>query len=63
MDNKEVFIYMPNTVGELIKFLKQFPENTLLRTYKTDECERESSVFGITYNYYKRLGSMNITFD
>ena len=63
MDNKEGFIYIPNTVGELIKFLKQFPENTLLRTYKTDECERESSVFGITYNYYKRLGSMNITFD
>ena len=63
MDNKEGFTYIPNTVGELIKFLKQFPENTLLRTYKTDECERESSVFGITYNYYKRLGSMNITFD
>ena len=63
MDNKEGFIYIPNTVGELIKFLKQFPENALLRTYKTDECERESSVFGITYNYYKRLGSINITFD
>ena len=63
MDNKKGFIHIPNTVGELIKFLKQFPENTLLRTYKTDECERESSVFGITYNYYKRLGSMNITFD
>ena len=63
MYNKEGFIYIPNTVGELIKFLKQFPENTLLRTYKTDECERESGVFGITYNYYKRLGSMNITFD
>ena len=63
MDNKEGFVYIPNTVGELIKFLKQFPENTLLRTYKTDECERESSVFGITYEYYERLGSMNITFD
>ena len=63
MDNKEGFIYIPNTVGELINFLKQFPENTLLGTYKTVEYERESSVSGMTYEYYERLGSMNITFD
>ena len=63
MDNKKGKMSIPDTVGELINFLKQFPENTLLDTYKTVEYERESSVFGMTYEYYGSLGSMNITFD
>ena len=54
---------IPDTVGELINFLKQFPENTLLGTYKTVEYERESSVCVMSYDYYERLGTMNITFD
>ncbi len=63
MDNREGKMSIPNTVGELINFLKQFPENTLLSTYKTVEYERESSVFDMSYEYYGRLGTMNITFD
>ena len=63
MDNREGKMPIPNTVGELINFLKQFPENTLLGTYKTVEYERESSVCIMSYDYYERLGTMNITFD
>ena len=63
MGNKEGTMSIPNTVGELINFLKQFPENTLLDTYKTVEYERESSVCVMSYDYYGRLGTMNITFD
>ena len=63
MDNREGKMPIPNTVGELINFLKQFPENTLLCTYKTVEYERESSVCIMSYDYYERLGTMNITFD
>ena len=63
MGNKEGKMSIPDTVGELINFLKQFPENTLLDTYKTVEYERESSVFYMLYDYYEGLGTMNITFD
>lgn len=33
MDNDEKKIAVPNTVGELIDFLKQFPENAVLNIY------------------------------
>lgn len=65
MDNEEIKISIPNTVGELINFLKQFPENTVLDIYKTEGYygRSESTVFGMSYDYYESLGSMSITFD
>ena len=62
-DEKKISI--PNTVGELINFLKQFPENTTLDTYKTDEYYKgsESTVLSMAYEYFENIGSMSITFD
>lgn len=62
-DEKKIAV--PNTVGELIYFLKQFPENTKLYTYKTEGYYggSESTVLAMSYEYYENLGSMSITFD
>lgn len=63
MDEKKISV--PNTVGELIDFLKQFPENTTLDTYKTEGYYdgSESTVFSMSYEYFENIGSMSITFD
>ena len=63
MDN-ETKISVPTTVGALIDFLKQFPKNTTLYTYKTDgyRGESESTVLSMSYEHYESLGSMSITF-
>ena len=65
MDNDEKKIAVPVTVGELIDFLKQFPEKTTLNTYKTEGYYggSESIVLGILYEYYENIGAMRITFD
>ena len=64
MDDEEK-ISMPKTVGELINFLKQFPKNTRLYTYKTEGCRNkiETTVLDLSYEQYETLGSMSITFD
>lgn len=58
-------IPVPNTVGELIDFLKQFPENTALDVYKTEGYYdgSESTVLSMSYEHYENIGSMSITFD
>jgi hypothetical protein len=65
MDDKEITIAIPNTVGELIEFLKQFPENTTLDTYKTEAyySKSETMTSRMSYEYFENLGSMSITFD
>ena len=65
MDNDEKKIAVPNTVGELIDFLKQFPENTTLYTYKTEGYydRSESTVLSMSYEHYENIGSISITFD
>lgn len=65
MDDKETKIGVPTTVGELIEFLKQFPENTTLDTYKTEGYYdgSETIVTGMSYDYFENLGSIIITFD
>jgi hypothetical protein len=64
MDNEKK-ISVPNTVGELIDFLKQFPKNTTLYTYKTEEYydKSETMTSRMSYEYFENLGSMSITFD
>jgi hypothetical protein len=63
MDEKKIPV--PNTVGELIDFLKQFPENTTLYTYKTEAYYggSESNVLSMSYEYFENTGYMSITFD
>jgi hypothetical protein len=57
-------ISVPNTVGELIDFLKQFPKDTTLYAYKTEGYYdgSESTVLSMSYEHYESLGSMSITF-
>ena len=65
MDNEERKMSVPNTVGELIDFLKQFPKNTTLDIYKTEGYYdgSESTVLSMSYEHYESIGSMSITFD
>lgn len=65
MDDEETKIPVPNTVGELIEFLKQFPENTTLDTYKTETyySKSETMTSHMSYVYFENLGSITITFD
>ena len=63
MDEKKIPV--PNTVGELIEFLKQFPENTILDVYKTEGYydRSESDVRGMSYVYYEGIANVSLTFD
>jgi hypothetical protein len=58
-------IPVPNTVGELIDFLKQFPKDTTLDILKTEAYydKSETTVLGMSYEHYDSLSSMSITFD
>lgn len=62
-DEKKISV--PNTIGALIDFLKQFPKDTTLYTYKTEGYYdgSESTVLSMSYEYYENIGSMSITFD
>lgn len=64
MDNKKK-IPVPNTVGELIEFLKQFPENAVLDICKTEGYYdgSEFSVLSMSYEHNESLGVINVTFD
>lgn len=63
MDGKKMS--MPNTVGELIDFLKQFPKDTTLYAYKTEGYYdgSETTVLSMSYEHYEDIGSLSMTFD
>lgn len=65
MPNDEKKIPIPDTVGELIDFLKRFPKNTKLYTYKTEGYydKSESNVLSMSYEYYENISTVDITFD
>lgn len=63
MDGKKM--PMPNTVGELIDFLKKFPKDTTLYAYKTEGYYdgSETAVLSMSYEHYEDIGSLSMTFD
>ena len=57
-------IPVPNTVGEMIKFLEKFPKTATLRTYKVEGhyCESETESYRMSVEYLEGANDVYITF-
>lgn len=57
-------IPVPNTVGEMIKFLEKFPKNTSLHTYKEEGyyCVSETESYHMSVEYLENGEYLSITF-
>lgn len=57
-------IPVPNTVGELIEFLKKFPKTASLDIYKVESyyCESETESYHMSVEYLENIGNVSITF-
>lgn len=57
-------IPVPNTVGEMIKFLERFPKNASLSTYKVEGyyCESETESYHMSVEHLKYSNCVVLTF-
>lgn len=65
MDGKKQEIPIPQTVGEMIEFLKRFPKDRILDIYYLDRCEcspdYETPAYRMEFQELTDYGSLELT--
>jgi galactose-1-phosphate uridylyltransferase len=62
--NDETYIPIPNTVGEMIDFLKKFPKDYQLDLYYKHNCygvDEETSAYNMKFHELTDYGSLELT--
>ena len=61
--NDEIYTPIPNTVGEMIDFLKRFPKDYKFDLYYLDRCDSdyETSAYHMKFHELTDYGSLELT--